>query len=608
MKAQKNWRSSLVIAALLPVVAVAACTGKIGSGGGVSSGGGGGTGSGSGGAVGGTTTPGSAAGGGSTQGAAGNANSPGGAATSAAGSAQPPISTSTMVAESAGQLMMRRLTATEYDNALNDLFGDTTAPAVGWSADALNLNGFTSPVSTPDLYVQNFDSTADTVVETALAAGKITIPCTSPTAAQESACAANFITTFGLQAYRRPVAAAEQTDLMTLFTTVRGLGLSFNESIGAVVKGIIQSPNFLYHWEIGPTKPVVGADGLVPLTQWQVASRLAESLWDSIPDSTILTAAQGGQLGTAAEVAAQAQRMLADPKALRALDDFHQQWLLYVGFNAPNLTGIPTYGALTAAAVSGLTAEFDDFILSVYQGDGTLKSLLTAPYAYVNHDLAAVYGVTGPAAGAPSAKVALDPTQRGGLFTQVSFLSSFGSGATDNPILRGLSIYTKLMCGAMGPPAAQIPPVAFSPSGTTRQAYATHGAMGCAQGCHNLFDPPGFAFEAYSGIGQYRTTENGQAVDSTGVFTTPQNATLTFNNALDLMGQLASSSEAQLCIDRQWARYMFGRMETTADVGSLQLAYQQGSSTPGYSIRDMLTTFVSSKAYLYRTLTPGETL
>jgi hypothetical protein len=607
MKAQKNWRSSLVMAALLPVVAVAACTGKIGggsSGGSDVGGNAGGTGGG---------TPGSPGGSGAagTPGATGGANTTGAAAAAAAASAsttQPPISTTTMVAESAGQLMMRRLTATEYDNALNDLFGDTTAPAVGWSADALNLNGFTSPVSTPDLYVQNFDTTADSVVETALAAGKITIPCTSPTAAQESACASNFITTFGLTAYRRPVAAAEQTDLMTLFTTVRGLGLSFNESIGAVVKGMIQSPNFLYHWEIGPTKPTVGADGLVPLTQWQVASRLAESLWDSIPDSTILTAAQNGQLGTAAEVAAQAQRLLADPKAVRALDDFHQQWLLYVGFNAPNLTGIPTYGALTAAAVSGLTAEFDDFLASVYQGDGTLKSLLTAPYAYVNHDLAAVYGVTGPAAGAPSAKVTLDPTQRGGLFTQIAFLSSFGSGATDNPILRGLSIYTKLMCGAMGPPAAQIPPVAFSPSGTTRQAYATHGAMACAQGCHNLFDPPGFAFEAYSGIGQYRTTENGLPVDSTGVFTTPLNATITFSSAIDMMGQLASSSEAQLCIDRQWARYMFGRMETTADVGSLQLAYQQGSSTPGYSIRDMLTSFVSSKAYLYRTVSPGESL
>jgi hypothetical protein len=592
MKAQLLWRSFPVVTAVLSV-GVACSTGRIGdvSGPGGSSGGG---------------TP--------TSGTSGSAAAAGGSAngsttgSSTTSSAPPPISAGTMVAESAGQLMMRRLTVTEYDNALTDLFGDTTGPAVQWSPDGLNLNGFTSPVSTPDLYVQNFDTTADTIVDTALAAGKISIPCTNPTTAQEAACATNFINTFGLQVFRRPVSMAEQGTLTTVFNTVRGMGVSFNDSIGALVKEMIESPNFLYHWEIGPTAPVVGSDGLIPLTQWQTASRLAESLWDSIPDATLLTAAQSGQLGTPAEVAAQAQRMLADPKALRALDDFHQQWLLYVGFNAPNLTGIPTSGPLTAAAVQGLTTEFDDFILSVYQGDGTLKSLLTAPYAYVNHDLAAIYGVTGPAAGAPSAKVMLDATQRGGLFSQVAFLSSFGSGATDNPILRGLSIYTKLMCGAMGPPAAQIPPVAFMQNGTTRQAYATHGGMACAQGCHNLFDPPGFAFENYSGIGQYRTTENGQPVDSTGIFTTPQNATITFNNALDLMNQLSSSSETQLCVDRQWARYMFGRMETTADVGSLQLAYQQGLGTPGYSLRDMLTTFVSSKAYLFRTLSPGETL
>ena len=57
---------------------------------------------------------------------------------------------------------------------------------------------------------------------------------------------------------------------------------------------MLQSPNFLYHWELGPTKPVNGADGLVPLSQWQVASRLATSLWESMPDDTLFTAAQAG--------------------------------------------------------------------------------------------------------------------------------------------------------------------------------------------------------------------------------------------------------------------------------------------------------------------------
>ena len=125
--------------------------------------------------------------------------------------------------------------------------------------------------------------------------------------------------------------SAEQTDLLTLFTKVRGLGLSFNESIGAIVKSMIQSPNFLYHWEIGPTPPVVGSDGLVPLTPWQLASRLASTIWETTPDDTLLQAAQAGQLTTAAQVASQVTRMLADPRAANGLFYFNEQWLFNFG-------------------------------------------------------------------------------------------------------------------------------------------------------------------------------------------------------------------------------------------------------------------------------------
>ena len=198
------------------------------------------------------------------------------------------VTTGTPPAESAGTLVMRRLTYREYDHMLADLLGDTTAPAEGgnaWSPDAPNAVGYVAPASVADLQVDLYNQTANTVVETALqavaagkTAGKLSIPCKTPTtSAAETTCATQFIT--DVWTARRtggPVASAEQTDLLTLFTKVRGLGLSFNESIGAIVKSMIQSPNFLYHWEIGPTTPVVGSDGLVPLTA--LAARLAAGL------------------------------------------------------------------------------------------------------------------------------------------------------------------------------------------------------------------------------------------------------------------------------------------------------------------------------------------
>ena len=89
---------------------------------------------------------------------------------------------------------------------------------------------------------------------------------------------------------------------------------------------------------------------------------------------------------------------------------------------------------------------------------------------------------------------------------------------------------------------------------------------------------------------------------------TPANATITFKNALDLSAQLAQNPEAQSCIDRQWTRFILGRAETTAESGSMSLAYQKAAATTGFSLRDLMSTLMQSKAFMYRQPSPGEAL
>ena len=248
---------------------------------------------------------------------------------------------------------------------------------------------------------------------------------------------------------------------MALFSTVRTTaGLSFIDSIGALAKAMLQSPNFLYHWELGPTKPAPGSDSLLPLTPWQTASRLATTLWESMPDDALFTAGRRtARSPPPRQVVAQVTRMLADPQAAQSLYSFHLQWLFDMGFHVTDLAAVAAKpnSPLTDAAAAGLQTEFTQFISSVYAppGDGTLSTLYTAPYAFVNKDLAAIYGVAGPATG--FAKVTLDPTQRAGIFTQVSFLAGIEDTVADNPIYRGLAIYTKALCGADRPAARERP-------------------------------------------------------------------------------------------------------------------------------------------------------
>lgn len=601
MKSRTLRRSSLMIAALVPTVLLSACSGGSHPGDHPS------------GPTGGPVGAGGAPARG-TGGAGGATGTGAGMGTGGAGGAGGAASMGLMpVAESAGVMQMRRLTYREYYHSVADLFGTTTDPTGGWSPDVTGVTGFIAPTSVADLQVQLLNQAAPTIVATALASGKLftagnlTTACQNPAATAEAACVTQFITGLGLRAYRRPVAAAEQTDLMTLYTTARGLGQTYAQSISAVAQAMIQSPNFLYHWEIGPTPPVVGADGLVPLTQWQIASRLAMALWESKPDDTLLTAAADGQLATTAQITAQITRMLADPRATQSLYSFHQQWLLNVGTLIGDVTSITKSSPLwTPAAAAGVQTEFSEFLSSVYTGDGTLKTLFTAPYSFINHDIGVLYGVQGPATG--FAKVMLDPTERAGILTQTGFLASQASDVVDNPIYRGLSIYIRVLCGTIGSPPAIVPPVNFIATGTTRQSFQLHGSNACAAGCHNLFDPPGFAFENYDGMGQWRTTDNSLPVDATGTFTTPFGTTMTFKNAVDLAQQLAASTEAQQCVDRQWSRYMLGRLEGPAELGSLYLALQHAEMTPGFSLTGMVTALLTSKAFTYRTPSPGEVL
>ena len=45
---------------------------------------------------------------------------------------------------------------------------------------------------------------------------------------------------------------------------------------------------------------------------------------------------------------------------------------------------------------------------------------------------------------------------------------------------------------------------------------------------------------------------------------------------------------------------MLGRAETTAESGSMSLAYQKAAATAGFSLRDLMATLIQSKAFMYR--------
>src|SRR4051812_48794634 len=184
MNTREPLRSSPMLAGLLSTLALAtlalaACTGKIGGIAGETGG------SGSQGAAGNTTPVGSG-------GLTGTGGAGGGTGAGAGLDVVGPA-----VAESAGALVMRRLTYREYDHMMTQLLGDTTSPASGlngWSPDEPADTGFLSPNSVASYHVVEYSQTASALVDHAIKAmaagqktGKLVLPtgCTAPTASQE---------------------------------------------------------------------------------------------------------------------------------------------------------------------------------------------------------------------------------------------------------------------------------------------------------------------------------------------------------------------------------------------------------------------------------------
>ena len=145
-----------------------------------------------------------------------------------------------------GRTPLRRLTATEFNNTVKDLIGDTTQPANSFPPPE-ESSGFLNNAdvyTTSELHVEAWFKAAEKLAADYRAAGKLALPCM----ADAQNCATQFVRDFGKRAFRRPLSDAEVTSYVARF--VAGMtGGTFEEGLEWVVGRMLQSPHFLYRIE-----------------------------------------------------------------------------------------------------------------------------------------------------------------------------------------------------------------------------------------------------------------------------------------------------------------------------------------------------------------------
>jgi hypothetical protein len=547
---------------------------------------------------------------------------------------------------------MRRISRLEYDNMVRDLVGDATLPATSFVPESPMATGVNMQTNTyggvSETIAQQYLLAAEGLAKKAVAAGAdggasnlgnvFALNGIAPCATQDATCAQQFISVFATRAFRGHLDATESAALLGIYSAIADgappNNFGFTVGIQAVITAVLSSPYFFYVIETGDGTAAPGAP--IPLSQYELAARLAFFLWRTVPDvgpGSLMAAAAAGTLSTPAQIQAQALRMLADPKAFDAVNDYTTQWM---ELQAPPSGKDTVFTNWTNSPAPGLGVEMKDETLTnvsqlVLVSNGNLTDLLTSPASYVNADLAKFYGAT---LGTGTAATVTDPAltgggqtqfiqttlpNRAGLLTNGSTLAIQSHALLPSSVLRGKLIREDVLCDPIQPPPPIVPAVASTvpDGGTTRSLFQAHAQIGgttgsgvFCYGCHQYMDWLGFGMGHYDATGAYQAADqNGQptgpTLDVTGQIFPPQPGELaaTFNGATDpttgMVAELAGSTQVQECFALQEFRYALGRIETASDSCSLQQFYG-AFSAGGLNIQQLILGIVGSDAFRYR--------
>jgi len=493
-----------------------------------------------------------------------------------------------------GRAPLRRLTVAEYDNTVRDLFGDASQPALRLVDNERGVLAADARIVTPLLaeqYMFAAEDVAERLVDPAELDG--TLGC-DRMAMGDDTCARDFIERNLVRAYRRPAEAGEVDTLYALYEAGRDDG-GFDMGVQLVIEAMLQSPSFLYRVEIVPTD----GEAIVRLDGYQLATRLSYFLWSTMPDDTLLAAAEAGALDTDEGVEIHVRRMLADDQAAATIQAFFARFL-----ELDKLDGLDKDTAVFPTWTEGteelFRRETQAFVREVViDGDGSWVTLMTAPWSMMNADLADYYGVGGPS-GDAFERVELDPQYHAGVLTQGSVLATRARTYETSPVHRGMFIRGNVMCGIIPdvPEGLEITLPPPDPDATTRERFAAHRADPYCASCHRQLDPLGFAFEHFDAAGQFRTTENDLDIDASGELTDSDNDG-TFAGGVELGTMLTESERTQSCFAERWFPQAFGRGDEGQDecaLDDLLARFRDG----GFDVRELIVGLALSETFIYR--------
>jgi hypothetical protein len=422
------------------------------------------------------------------------------------------------VIDDPGFELMRRLTHTEYDNTVRDLFGVQLGLSDRFPDELTGSSGFDNSANTlflqPSL-MERYIAVAERAVELALPAeptsavhrvSRDLIFVVTPGADVSDMTAAEAVLQrFLTRAYRRPPQPEEVTQATTHYEAGRTAGLDHEAAVKQALQAVLISPKFLLRVEAGSEAPAPFA-----VSDWELASRLSYFLWASMPDQELFDLAARGALSDPQTLEQQVSRMLADGKANTLGDIFAAQWLGFEHVGTRIWLDPIDSPWCTASLMTAMRDESSLFFMSLLRENRPVATLIDADYTYVNEELATtLYGMQG-IIGDRMRRVSLTDANRGGVLGQASILALTSNYKDTSPVKRGAYVLDTLLgtpppppplnAGVLSEEVADLRGLSF------REKLEMHSKNETCRVCHSKIDPIGFSLENFDYFGKWRET------------------------------------------------------------------------------------------------------
>lgn len=498
-----------------------------------------------------------------------------------------------------GEARLRRLTIEQYGNTLRDLFGEPQTipgelePVI--AVDGMSAIGAAN-ITLSTRGIEQFEAAAIAITERVFADANWRTREVACGAQQlDTACIRQFLASFGKRAWRRPLSDPEVERWSQTADAVSAVSGDAWQGLRWAVAGMLQSPHFLYRVELG-------ASGVHPpwltLDGYELASKSAYVIWNTMPDQELLSAAESGILSTHAGFLAQVERLLASPQARAGIASF---WADYLRLDDVTQLTRPAglFSQLTPTLFDSMRQEtLALFQELVFENPVDIRAFISSKHTYLNDELASAYGLPLPGSGATLVKVTLpDGSRRAGYLGQGSFLALNAHETFSSPTRRGKFVRKVLLCQSVPPP----PPGAdttlvTSGAGvalTTRERLENHRQSPACSGCHGLIDPIGLGFENFDALGSFRSNEGGVPIDASGALDG-----VAFSGPEELADLIGRRSELPACLARNFVRYANARNASSGEEQVLA-AITSAFGQAGYDFKSLVRAVLDSPSFVH---------